>query len=248
LPEDFVLYAFGGAGPVHAVGFAHELGIRQIYVFPTSPVFSAFGAATADVVHSRIMTYNAVMPIDPSVLNARLDELESELRALMESEHFRPEQISFRRFVSMRFRRQTYGVEVPLPWDRVDERRIEELTRIFEAKYEDLYGAGAGFAQAGIEINTLRVDSVGQLTKPALTAEEGAGLDGGEARRTTRQAHFNGRFIDTTIFDYERLETHATVVGPSIVEAPLTTIVVPPGYQATVDAYRNLIITPRGEE
>ncbi len=243
LPEDFVLYAFGGAGPVHAVGFARELGIRQIYVFPTSPVFSAFGIATADIIHSRVMTYHAVMPIDPRVLNERLQAIDDELLALMASENFPREQVTFRRFLSMRFRRQTYGVELALPWDRLDEQKVEELGKLFEAKYEDLYGKGATFAQAGVEINTLRVDAVGPIARPTLTREQGDGADPSAARKASRQAYFDGRWTDTAVYDYTRLAPGARVAGPAIVEAPLTTIVIPPGYQGAVDGYRNVIIT-----
>ena len=243
LPEDFVLYAFGGAGPVHAVEFARELGIREIYIFPTSAVFSAFGAAMADVIHSRVMTYHAVMPIDPNVINERLQAVEQELLALMASEDFTREQVTLRRFVSMRFRRQTYGVELALPWDRLDAGRVKELAGLFEAKYEDLYGKGAGFSQAGIEINILRVDAVGQVPKPLLTRDTGRGGDGGQARKGSRSAFFDQRFVETAIYDYTRLGPGAVVTGPAIIEAPLTTIVVPPGYRGTVDSYHNIIIT-----
>jgi N-methylhydantoinase A len=243
LPEDFVLYAFGGAGPVHAVGFARELGIGEIYVFPTSPVFSAFGVATADVIHSRVMTYHAPMPVATDVLNERLDAVENELRALMAGEGFRDDQVAFRRFVSMRFRRQTYGVELALPWDRLNASRVEELGRLFEAKYEDLYGSGAGFAEAGSEIDTLRVDAVGAVAKPMLTTEPSGSRDASDARKAARRAYFGGRFVDTAVYDYGRLNPGAEVAGPAIVEAPLTTIVVPPEYRARVDGYRNVIIS-----
>jgi N-methylhydantoinase A len=242
MPEDFVLYAFGGAGSAHAVEFARELGIGEIYIFPTSPVFSAFGAAMADVIHSRVLTYHAVMPIDPGVINERLDAVERELLSLMESEDFTPGQVSLRRFVSMRFRRQTYGVELALPWDRLDPARVKELGRIFEAKYEELYGKGAGFAQAGMEINTLRVDAVGQVPKPVLTADQTSGADAGRALKGSRQAHFDERFVETAVYDYGKLGPGAVVSGPAIIEAPLTTIVVPPGYRGAVDSYRNIIL------
>ena len=65
LPEEFVIYAFGGAGPVHAAGFSAELGINKIYIFPTSPVFSAFGVASADVIHTRVITCQYILP-DPT--------------------------------------------------------------------------------------------------------------------------------------------------------------------------------------
>src|SRR2546430_9116534 len=76
LPEEFVIYAFGGAGPVHASGFAAELGIKQIYIFATSPVFSAFGAAAADVIRTRVMSCQYILPADPAVINKRLDAME----------------------------------------------------------------------------------------------------------------------------------------------------------------------------
>lgn len=246
LPEDFVLYAFGGAGPVHAVGFARELGIGEIYVFPSSPVFSAFGVATADIIHTRVLTYHATMPIDPVVLNLRMNEIEDELLAQMANENFAATSISFRRFVSMRFRRQTYGVEILLPWDRLDGARVAELARLFEQKYEDLYGAGAGFAQAGMEIHALRVDAVGQVAKASLIRmdSDSSSADAEAAPKGFRPAYFDGGFVETAVHDHDRLGPGATVLGPAIIEAALTTIVVPPSYRAEVDGYRNLVITP----
>ena len=245
LPEEFVLYAFGGAGPVHAAEFARELGIGAIYVFPTSPVFSAFGAATADVVHSRVATFEAVLPFDAASLNARLDETERELASLMRAEGFRPEQVVLRRFVSMRFRRQTYGAEVALPWERLDAARVAELGRIFERQYEERYGVGAGFARAGIEIHALRVDAVGAVTKPRLTQVPLGSPSASAARKATRPAYFGGRFVDTAIYEQARLEPGARLEGPAIIESALTTVVVPPGHGADVDGYRNVVIRSR---
>ncbi len=240
LPEEFVLYAFGGAGPVHAAEFARELGIAAIYVFPTSAVFSAFGAATADVVHSRVATFEAVLPFDAGALNARLEETERELGALMRDEGFGPEQVVFRRLVSMRFRRQTYGVEVALPWERLDAGRVGELGRIFERQYEDLYGAGTAFAQAGVEIHALRVDAVGAVTKPRLTRAPAGSSDA--PRKGRRKAYFGGRFVETAIHERDALEPGARLDGPAIIESPLTTIVIPPGHAAEIDTYRNVVI------
>jgi N-methylhydantoinase A len=245
LPEDFVLYAFGGAGPVHAVGFARELGISEIYVFPSSPVFSAFGVATADIIHTRVMTYQAVMPIDPAVLNARLEEVEVELLGQMAGENFPADRVSFRRFVSMRFRRQTYGVEILLPFDRLDEARVTELGRLFEEKYEDLYGKGAGFSAAGMEIHALRVDAIGQVAKPNLSRSRPGRADPSGAVKGSRAAYFGGDFVDTGVYDYDRLQAGAALTGPAIIEAALTTIVVPPDQWVRLDQYRNVVITPR---
>jgi N-methylhydantoinase A len=242
LPEEFVLYAFGGAGPVHAVAYARELGIDAIHVFPTSAVHSAFGAATADVLHSRVATFQALLPFEPSVLNQRLEEIEQELARLMDGEGFPAERVSFRRYVSMRFRRQTYGVQVVLPWARVDAERVRELQRLFEQRYEELYGAGSAFTIAGVEIHTLRVDAVGPVVKPRLSWVDERPSDGSAALKATRRAYFDDGWRETSVYDSTRLEPGAALRGPAIVEAPLTSIVVPPSHSAFVDGYRNLVI------
>jgi N-methylhydantoinase A len=156
LPEEFVIYAFGGAGPVHAAGFAAELGIKKIYIFATSPVFSAFGAAAADVIRTRVMSCQYVMPADPAVINRRLDTIEKEMAGAMTGEGFKANQVEFRRYFTMRYRRQTAGVEMPGSFDRFNAKRISEMQSAFEKKYQELYGVGAGYAKAGIEIKTHR--------------------------------------------------------------------------------------------
>ncbi len=242
LPQEFVLYAFGGAGPVHAAEFARELGIGAIYVFPTSPVFSAFGAAIADVVHSRVATFEAVLPFDAAALNARLAATEEELGALMRDEGFAPEQVVMRRSVSMRFRRQTYGIDVALPWDRLDAGRVAELGKMFERRYEELYGAGTAFVRAGIEVHALRVDAVGPVTKPRLAEARLGPPDPSAARTGRRQAYFGGRFVGMEVYERDRLAPGTRIDGPAIVESPLTTVVIPPGHRAEVDGYRDLVI------
>ena len=191
LPEEFVIYAFGGAGPVHAAGFAAELGIKQIYIFATSPVFSAFGAAAADVIRTRVMSCQYILPADPAVVNQRLDAIESEMKTAMTGEGFKPNQVEFRRFFTMRYRRQTAGVEMPVSWDRFNAKRMTEMQSAFEKKYEELYGVGAGYTKAGIEISEIRVDAVGKVAKPRLSASRKRKSDLKAARKGKRRGIFH---------------------------------------------------------
>ncbi|HXV84197.1 MAG TPA: hydantoinase/oxoprolinase family protein, partial [Candidatus Binatia bacterium] len=202
LPEEFVIYAFGGAGPVHASGFAAELGIKQIYIFATSPVFSAFGAAAADVIRTRVMSCQYILPADPVVVNQRLDAIESEMKMAMTAEGFKPNQVEFRRFFTMRYRRQTAGVEMPVSWDRFNTRHMTALQNAFEKKYEELYGIGAGYTKAGIEISEMRVDAVGKVAKPRLSASRKKKRDIKAARKAKREIFFTRperKFIDTPV-------------------------------------------------
>ncbi|MBI2357482.1 MAG: hydantoinase/oxoprolinase family protein [Deltaproteobacteria bacterium] len=245
LPEEFVIFAFGGAGPVHAAGFAAELGVKKIYIFSTSPVFSAFGAAAADVIHSKVMTCQYILPVDPSAINQRLDGIETDMKEIMTGEGFRPEQTEFRRFFTMRYRRQTAGVEMPVLWDRFTPERGNETQRLFEKKYEELYGVGAGYTKAGIEISAIRVDAVGLVTKPELKPVGTRSADLSRALKGKREVFFTRperKLIDTPIYDYNRLGAGTVVKGPGVIELPFTTTLVPPGFQITVDDYLNLVM------
>jgi N-methylhydantoinase A len=246
-PEDFVLYAFGGASPVHAVGYARDLGVRQIVVFPTSSVFSAFGVATADVVHTRLATRTVPLPADPAELNADLDALEAELLGELDRSVLAADP-EFRRYVTLRFRRQTTGEEIALPWERFTAERVGELERLFVDHYESLYGAGVAYLEAGLDLAGLRVDLVGPVAKPELRAGEAAGADGrtlaATARKGSREAWFADGFTETAVFDEPGLAPGATIAGPAIVESPFTTVVLPPGSSLRVDAFRNLVIRP----
>ncbi|HEV8342915.1 MAG TPA: hydantoinase/oxoprolinase family protein [Candidatus Binatia bacterium] len=245
LPEEFVIYAFGGAGPVHAAGFAADLGIKKIYIFSTSPVFSAFGAAAADVIHTRVMTCQYILPADPAVLNQRLDSIESEMKQIMGEEGFKPGEIDFRRFFTMRYRRQTAGVELPMTWNRFSAARIDELREIFEKKYEELYGVGAGYTKAGIEISAIRVDAVGRVAKPRLEAHRKKKAQVSNAKKGKRKIFFTRperKLIDTQVYDYSLLGAGARIKGPAVVELPFTTTLVPPGFRVTVDDYLNLVM------
>ena len=245
LPEEFVIYAFGGAGPVHASGFAAELGIRKIYIFATSPVFSAFGAAAADVIRTRVMSCQYILPADPAVINQRLESIEKEMGAAVMGEGFKPNQVEFRRFFTIRYRRQSAGVELPVTWNRFNVKRMAEMQSAFEKKYEELYGVGAGYAKAGIEISEIRVDGVGKVAKPRLSPRREKKSDIKAARKDKREIFFtrpDRKLVDTPVYDYARLGVGARIKGPAVIELPFTTTLVPPDHKITVDPYMNLIM------
>jgi N-methylhydantoinase A len=241
--EDLVLHAFGGASPVHAVGYARDLGVREIVVFPSSAVFSAFGIATADIVHTRLATRSLALPVDPSLLNDDLDALEADLLAEIDRSVISAEP-TFRRYVTLRFRRQTTGEEMALPWDRFTTGRLAELERLFVEHYDRLYGAGVAYREAGLDLAGLRVDLVGPVAKPEVRPAVGDEAAGPPEPKGERDAWFDGDFRRTPVHDFDRLVPGASLAGPAIVESRFTTVVLPPGSTLSVDAYRNLVIRP----
>jgi N-methylhydantoinase A len=134
---------------------------------------------------------------------------------------------------------------MPVSWDRFNPKRMTEMQSAFEKKYEELYGVGSGYAKAGIEISEIRVDAVGKVAKPKLTAKRKNNRDARSARKGSREIFFTRperKFIDTPVYDYERLGVGAIVRGPAVIELPFTTALVPPEHRVSIDPYLNLVM------
>ena len=134
---------------------------------------------------------------------------------------------------------------MPVTWERFNTKRMTEMQSAFEKKYEELYGVGAGYTKAGIEISEIRVDAVGKVAKPRLSASRKRKSDLKAARKGKRQVFFtrpDRKFIDTPVYDYEGLGVGALVKGPAVIELPFTTTLVPPDHKVTVDPFMNLVM------
>src|SRR5687768_15208479 len=120
-PRDFVLFAFGGAGPAHAGVFAAELGVRKVIVpqRKAASAWCAFGAAAADVLH--IFEHTEIMPTPVAAerINRILQKIQSNAEKLMASEGIAPKRQRFEFSLDVRHRGQINEVEVPLASSRV---------------------------------------------------------------------------------------------------------------------------------
>jgi N-methylhydantoinase A len=250
-PRNFVLYAYGGAGPMHCAGYGRELGVRQIVVPATSMVHSAYGALASDTLfaaeRSRVLQGDADGEgLDPAVVEAEFGLLEAECVAALEASGFGEDDRKVRRFAEMRYRTQTHELLVPVPRGRLDAALVRELAARFHEVYEGTYGKGSAFAEAGIEIETFRVEAAGRTQKPAFATLP----ERPPAPRRTRDVYLAdaGRRVPLEVVDWLDLSPGAHVRGPAIIEHPSTTVVVEPGQAATVDAYGNLTIVEGGTE
>jgi N-methylhydantoinase A len=245
VPEEFVIYAFGGAGPLHAAAYGAELGIGRVYIFPMSPVFSAFGVAASDVVHTTVLTRHFSAPIDVAALYQEIQQVEAGLKEQMRGEDFAADAVGFRRTLYMRYARQVNEVGVQIPTGPLKAGDRPKLEAIFNRKYEEMYGAGAGHAEAGIEVISIAIDAIGATVKPKLRKRRKEGALSRAARKGTRRAYFTGAkpgWRDAAIYDYTKFNPGNIVKGPSIIETPFTTIVVPADHRAEVDAYLNIVL------
>jgi N-methylhydantoinase A len=248
-PRDFVLYAYGGAGPMHCGGYGSDLGVARIVVPRTSMAQSAYGALASDIHHSsersRIIRggggpRSPWEGIDPAEVAAQFDGLEERCLEALRRNGIDGDDAELARSVDLRYRRQTHELIIPFPPGAVDDASVRSLVERFEATYEATYGEGAGFREAGIEMTTFRVDAIGRTRKPRI-AEVSA--EGERAART--RPVYDGRtnaWTDAAVVDWDALTVSDVVAGPAVVEHPTTTVFVDRRQKAQVDGHGNLLI------
>jgi N-methylhydantoinase A len=239
-PRDFVLFAYGGGGPLHVGAYATDIGVRSVVISPYAPVFSAFGIAGADVVRFYQKSYPAVFPLDPSVVNGIFAELEGQAR--QEAGATTGHAVEFQRQIDLRFRRQTHELRIAVPERKLAAADLDQMVNQFEADYERLFGRGTSYRGAGIEVSTFRVRCTQRLPKPTLRALPLAGADASHARKDTRPVFFGSDFVETPIYAAESLQPGNVVAGPAVIEGAATTVPVHPGQTVRVDQHLNLIM------
>jgi N-methylhydantoinase A len=246
-PRGFVLFAFGGAGPVHASRYAAELGVTEVVIPLTASVHGATGLISSDVVYEYGKSDHLLVPADVKSVNANFAGLLDKAYHDLTAAGFTKNLIKVRRSVEMRYRYQVHELNVPCPDGISDmtEPDMEALYARFDELYEKSYGQGSGYREAGKEILTFRLTAIGELTKPHIRSSAGDGADVRQALKGKREVYFEEprSFVPTDIYDFAKMKPGMVVSGPAVIETPVTTIVVNPKDRATIDEFRNVRLT-----
>jgi N-methylhydantoinase A len=243
-PRDFSVFAFGGGGPTHAATYGPENGVKRVLMFPYSSVFSAYGIATTDVIHSAEMSRRYRLPADAEEINSVFEDLEAgQIKRLMAA-GFKREEIIISKSLKMRYGLQVHEISIPVERDRMTTKSVGALADRFEARYEEIYGKGTGYREAGIDIISFELEAIGPITKPKMKRYEWVGEDSSGAINTKRNVYFRkkGGFVKTNIYYMEKLKPGNIIEGPAVIEVPTTTVVILPEQIAKVDQYLNIII------
>jgi N-methylhydantoinase A len=246
-PRDFVLFAFGGAGPAHAGVFARELGVQKV-VIPQKEIAStwcAFGAASADILHVYEQVDIQTSPFEADRINAVLVALESKANAQMDRDGIDKSRRRFSFSLDMRHRGQINEVEVMLPEKRVKGAFFSPLRTRFTERYEQLYGRGSSYADARLEIVTLRLRATAATPRPRLSgARKLSGKIDAKARRGKRSVYWaeGKKAAPTPILDGALLVPGNVIEGPAVIETTDTTVVVHPRRTLRVDRFGNFEI------
>ncbi|TVT58881.1 hydantoinase/oxoprolinase family protein [Amycolatopsis rhizosphaerae] len=259
-PKDFTIVAAGGAGPVHACGYADFVGARRVLALPFSSVFCAFGSSGMDVMHiyertrrlalTRFMRPDAAADLD--AFNEVVDELRAEAERDFALEGFTPDQLHLELEVDMRFGTQLNSTRVKAPKPHLSSQEdVAELCAAFVDEFGRQFSPEAAFPQAGIDIQELHLKAWVPATPAALPESALDGPGATPALTGHRPVHWGPGHgtVETPVYRHERLRPGNRFDGPAIVEASDTTIVVPPGWDLTLDAYGTCVLErTTGEE
>lgn len=237
-PRDFALFAFGGAGPLHAVALAKELNVPRVLIPARPGITNALGCVVADLRHDFVRTLNRALDgVDIDEVRSVLATQEAEGRRLIGLEKIALTTVRAEYSADMQFVGQTHLLRVPLPSASPSR---EEMQRLFESAYH---------ARFRVELPTIRanlvninVSVIGE--RPALQLSrliDPAGRRDRAEPVETRKVWFN-RWHDTPVYWRDHLPLHVALQGPAIIEQMDTTIVVDPGARVTQDADGNLIV------
>ncbi|GGY41339.1 5-oxoprolinase [Streptomyces tanashiensis] len=240
-PREFALLAFGGAGPMHAVEIARELGIGEVVVPRFPGAFSAWGMLGTEV--RRDLTRQFFTPgadLDGEAMARALAGLEDESLAALAEQGVPVGRQRVEHVVEMRYEGQDYTLAVPLlaATEPAGEGFLATAAARFAALHERRYGHAT--PEAPVEFVTLRSTALGALPEaaPVPYAAEEAASD------TVRQRPvvFGSRSYDTTVLRREGLAPGQRVVGPAVIVEATSTTVVPPDSSVTVDENGFLVI------
>jgi N-methylhydantoinase A/acetophenone carboxylase len=244
-PEDFVLFAFGGAGPTHVSGFLGDLG--GAVIFQTAPVFCALGSSIMDIVHvyetSRRMIVMAPMTqeltTEYEVFNGVVDQLVEQARADLAAEGLPADRAEFSLELDMLYGGQVNVKRTACPVLHLRSREdVQALYDEFEREFSEAFSPLVVNKPGGVYLDNFVLKVSVPTPKPTLPNLPSQPADAGAALTGKRRAWWPGQgWTETSIYEADALRPGHLIDGPVIVEAPLTTVVVPPGMRYTIDQH-----------
>jgi N-methylhydantoinase A len=250
-PRDFVMFSYGGGGPLHACGYADVLGVRKVVVPPHAPVFSASGAAGLDLLHIYERSQHFVL-FDPlfktvledfSTFNATVDEFVAAARQQFADDGFAAEEIDHQLELDLRSGNQLYVTTIKSPVLRLESR--DDLAAVLQgyfAEYSDRFGEFAVTREVGVSIETIRLRASVAQARWEVVARPAPEHSAEETKRGERDVywptHPRSRSLEPTpIYEFDRLGAGHEIAGPAILEGPDTTVVLYPDWTARMDEY-----------
>jgi N-methylhydantoinase A len=246
-PRDFVMFAYGGAGPLHATDVARELGVGRVIIPPMPGHFSAYGmlltSLRRDYAYTHIMRFSAA---DLGAWEQECRRMEEEGRTSLEQMPVGLSGIRVLRAADMRYEGQEHTFTIPLPADLSLSTARAAIRREFDTAYAQQFSHNAPDQDA--ELVTMRVAVLGDLPKPQLTRIPPGGKDPPPAAiRGARKVLYPGvgQRLDARVSDRALLLSGNAIEGPALIDEHASTTVIGPQDRLDVNAYGHLVIEVR---
>jgi N-methylhydantoinase A len=255
-PREFVLVAFGGAGPLHAVELALEMGLPQVLIPPTPGVHSAQGLLEADFRHDYVHTSLGPFTAEESdTLNAAFARMEADALEVLAEEGLIPARTALSclttngtaapllaRSIDLRYAGQGSELEVPLPEGTLTADTLAAALAEFHARHERLYGFQR--PNHAVERVNLRLAAIVPLPGLDFASEfvvrPESAVDA--ARKADREVFLQGRWQTVAVYERAGLHPGHTFTGPAVIEQIDSTTLIYPGQTAEVDEWGNVVI------
>ena len=236
-PRDFAMVAFGGAGPLHAVDVAREIGMKRVLIPPQPGHFSAYGMLFADFRYDLTETVvRSLETLDMQEMSQQFAGLETEGSRSLSNIGVPIEGLRYIRYAEMRYQRQEYTIKVRLP-AHCESR--QELRRLFEEAYGRRYGHIS--RDIGIDVIMLRLVVDGRTARPRESIyAKSAARSSPPSRRPVWFAETG--MVPCDIWRRDMLAPGRKVAGPTLIEEDASTTVICPGDVAEIDAWGNIAI------
>ena len=240
--REFALMAFGGGGSLHAVDLADELNIKKVVVPENPGMFSAVGCQLAKVRYDYVRTIVATTKdATPDLYNSFFDDMRKEAVQDMAAEGFGETELAFTASSDMRYSGQSWELSVPVP---THIGSAEEF-RACDAAFEEIHKRTYGYTlQDTIMLVNLRLSVFAVI--PSLEFkryEKEKDVSAQAAVKGSRSMMFDGTFYDSITYDRSKMQVGCVIQGPAMIEEYAASTPIPPGHQAEIDEYRNIVIS-----
>jgi len=242
--RDCVMIAGGGGGPIHAGFIADSLGIRKVVVPPVAALYSAFGMFAMDIGQDYARSFvGRASNIDLAAVNRVFEEMEAEALASFKAHRVDAKDVVLKRTADLRYAGQFHEVEADMANGKLTQADIDAAAADFSRRHEEMYTFSMPWK--AVEILTLRLKATTPKAPFALPEVALGDKDPKAAFKRQRTCRFNGKDVDTPVYDGEKILARNVIPGPAIIEETTTTVVIPEAYVCSVDKYKNYILTRR---
>jgi N-methylhydantoinase A/oxoprolinase/acetone carboxylase beta subunit len=245
-PENYTLVSFGGAGPLHCAGYSLGLKFEDILIPEWAAAFSAFGCACAEHSYRHEKTVDLVITPDGKMdqatvmmLNATWAQLKKDISKEFEKEGRDPKEMTFKPSLRVQYLGMLDDLEVESPSDNLNEEDLPVIKKRYDDLFESIFRRGSKSPELGYHITKAVATGIIDVPKPSLPIEDLSGESPNEeASKGFRNIFWEGGWHEASLWEMSLLKAGNKVNGPAVIEAPATTLFLPPGFSVKLDKHR----------